>query len=42
MKIVVGSDHAGFLLKQRLAHVRRELSDARAARVNNTHGRPPS
>ena len=33
---------AGFLLKQRLAHVRRELSAARAARVNNTHGRHPS
>ena len=33
---------AGFLLKQRLAHVRRELSAARAARVNNTQGRHPS
>jgi len=33
---------AGFLLRQRLAHVRRELSAARAARVNNTQGRHPS
>ena len=33
---------AGFLLKQRLSHVRRELSAARAARVNKTHGRHPS
>ena len=33
---------AGFLLKQRLAHLRRELSAARASRVNNTHGRHPS